>query len=167
MSASTNVSNNDIADALVIFGITGDLAKKMTYKSLFNLQQKGNLDVRVVGVAMDDITTEQLTLQMRSALEAEGVKVARDQFEELSKKVTYIRGDFSDPKTYEELKRVLAGSKAPLFYLEIPPFLFAPVVENLCAVSLMERERRSGHGPRRQSPQRALFGLNRYSFGST
>ncbi|MDA8278726.1 MAG: glucose-6-phosphate dehydrogenase [Actinomycetota bacterium] len=133
---SSNSSGN--SDALVIFGITGDLAKKMTYRSLYRLQKAGRLYVKIVGVAMDQISTDQLHSNIKTALEAEGVKVESKVFSELCSKITYLRGDFSDSKTFQDLSTELNGVERPLFYLEIPPSLFAPVVEQLAAAGLMK-----------------------------
>ncbi|MDA8025883.1 MAG: glucose-6-phosphate dehydrogenase [Actinomycetota bacterium] len=135
------MTNNDEignADALVIFGITGDLAKKMTYRSLYNLQKAGHLDVKLVGVAMDEITTDQLIAQIRSALDSEGIEVEEEEFSKLSAKTTYVRGDFTDSKTFQDLKEHIKGVRRPLYYLEIPPFLFAPVVGQLASAGLMD-----------------------------
>ena len=50
------------ADVLVVFGITGDLAKVMTFRSLYRLEKRGLLECPIVGVAVDDWTVEQLRL---------------------------------------------------------------------------------------------------------
>jgi glucose-6-phosphate 1-dehydrogenase len=124
------------ADALVIFGITGDLARKMTFRSLYRLEAAGLLDCPIIGVAREDWSQDQLVSSMRAALETVGEPVAAKPFERLARRLSYLRGDFADPATYQELAGRLKDAEKPLFYLEIPPSLFAPVVEALGAANL-------------------------------
>ncbi len=55
----------DSADVLVVFGITGDLARVMTFRSLYRLELRGLLDCPIVGVAVDDWTRDQLVERAR------------------------------------------------------------------------------------------------------
>jgi glucose-6-phosphate 1-dehydrogenase len=126
---SDNITQS--ADALVIFGITGDLARKMTFAALYRLEVSGRLHCPIIGVALDDWSEDHLISSVRSALKAGGESVEDEPFARLAKRLTYLRGDFADPATYEELARRLKGADRPLFYLEIPPSLFAPVVAAL------------------------------------
>ena len=89
------------ADALVIFGITGDLAKKMTYDALYDLEQRGTLKVPVIGVAIDDLSKEDLVKRMRESCEAAEKDLDDEVFKRLADRVTYIQGDYKDPKTFE------------------------------------------------------------------
>ncbi|WP_051813322.1 glucose-6-phosphate dehydrogenase [Kitasatospora sp. MBT63] len=124
------------ADALVIFGITGDLARKMTFQALYRLEAAGLLRCPIIGVALDDWSQEHLVAAMGAALEGGGTAVEAAAFERLARRVSYLRGDFTDPATYRSLAARLKGAERPLFYLEIPPSLFAPVVEALAAANL-------------------------------
>ena len=60
------------ADVLVVFGITGDLAKVMTFRSLYRLERRGLLDSPIVGVAVDDWTVDQLRQRARESIEGTG-----------------------------------------------------------------------------------------------
>ncbi len=125
------------ADALVIFGLTGDLAKKMTYQALYRLEESGRLDCPIIGVAAEPWSVEQLRDAMRAALVALGEDVKSAVFDRLASRLRYIHGDFNDATTYHELATQLASSSHPLYYLEIPPSLFAPVVASLGQASLV------------------------------
>jgi len=126
------------ADVLVIFGITGDLAKKMTFRALYRLEAANRLDCRVVGVAKEPWSDDRLRGMARAAVEATGEPVNDEIFDRLAGRLGYVHGDFADPATYEVLAKALEGCTRPLFYLEIPPALFAPVVMSLGQVHLTE-----------------------------
>ncbi len=130
------------ADALVIFGITGDLAKKMTFKALYSLFKNGTLDVPVIGVARNDWTDDQCHDHAREAIESaseEGApEIDEDVFKKFKEKLSYVPGDYGEKDTYERLKKKLSFAKHPVFYLEIPPALFAPVIEQLGSVGLTD-----------------------------
>jgi glucose-6-phosphate 1-dehydrogenase len=128
-------------DALVIFGITGDLARKMTYDALYDLERHGTLNVPVVGVAIDELSTDDLLARMKESIEAAEKPVDEKVFDSLAKRVTYIQGDYKDPKTFKAVADELKGSKHPVFYLEIPPSLFALVVKGLAEAKLTEGAR--------------------------
>jgi len=129
------------ADTLVIFGISGDLAKKMTFRALYRLEAAGRLDVPVIGVAVDEWSDAHLHQAMRDALVAEGEPVKKKVFDRLAARCSYLRGDFADPGTYRELASRMEDSKRPVFYLEIPPSLFAPVVTALGDAGLVANAR--------------------------
>jgi glucose-6-phosphate 1-dehydrogenase len=129
--------SQDAADALVIFGITGDLASKMTLRSLYRLEERGLLDCPIVGVAVEDWTVEKLREHARNAIEADGETVEQGAFERLAGRLSYVSGDFKDEQTYARLAKALEGSEHRVFYLEIPPSLFAAVVEQLSRAKLI------------------------------
>jgi glucose-6-phosphate 1-dehydrogenase len=116
------------ADALVIVGITGDLARKMTLPALYRLEEAGSLDCPIIGVGRRDWSEDHLAVLVREALQAAGEPVEEKVLAALARRFTYLRGDLDDPGTYERLAGRLTGISRPLFYLEIPPSLFAPVV---------------------------------------
>jgi glucose-6-phosphate 1-dehydrogenase len=129
-------------DALVVFGITGDLASKMTLRSLYRLDQRGLLDVPVIGVAVDDWTDEQLRQHALDAVKATGETIDDAVWKRFVGRLSYVSGNFSDPATYQALGVALKGARNPVFYLEIPPSLFATVVEGLAGAQLIQGGRR-------------------------
>ncbi len=123
-------------DVFVIFGITGDLAKVMTFHSLYRLEQRGLLDCPIVGVAGDDWSDEDLREHARAAIEGAGEKLKPKVFNRLLKRFSYVQGDFAADETYERVARQIEGAKSPVFYLEIPPSLFGMVVKGLADAKL-------------------------------
>ena len=129
------------ADVLVIFGITGDLAKVMTFHSLYRLEQRGLLDCPIVGVAVDDWTVDQLKDRARESITGTGESLDEKIFDRLAERFSYVTGDFGDDATYERVGQAIDGAKTPVFYLEIPPFLFGRVVKGLAEAGLTETGR--------------------------
>jgi glucose-6-phosphate 1-dehydrogenase len=133
------------ADALVIFGITGDLARKMTLKALYDLESNGTLKVPVIGVGRTDWSDEDLRQYAREAVEAKaeakGEEIDDAALKRFAASLSYIQGDYMDKGTYDRLKKALAGAKHPVFYLEVPPSLFAPVIQQLGAAGLTDGAR--------------------------
>ena len=125
----------------MIFGITGDLARKMTYDALYDLELHGTLQVPVIGVAIDELTRSELLKRMRESCEAAEKPFDEEVFKRLAERITYIQGDYKDPKTFEAVAKELKGAEHPVFYLEIPPSLFALVVEGLANAGLTEGAR--------------------------
>ena len=126
---------------LVIFGITGDLARVMTFRSLYRLEARGLLDCPIVGVAFDDWTLEQLVERARDSIAATGEALDEKVFERFSKRLSYVHGDFKDEKTYAQVAAAVKGKELPVFYLEVPPSLFATVVGGLADARLTENAR--------------------------
>jgi glucose-6-phosphate 1-dehydrogenase len=135
------VSVADPADALVIFGITGDLARKMTFRSLYRLERRGLLKVPIFGVAAEDWSLEQLTEHARDAIQQAGEKVDAAVFKRFASRLHYMHGDFGQKDTFKQLAKQLEGHENPVFYLEIPPVLFGPVIEGLADAALVARGR--------------------------
>jgi len=128
-------------DVLVIFGITGDLAHVMTYRSLYLLEKRGLLTCPVVGVAVDDWSHDQLVEEARSSILAAGEKIDEAVLGRLASRLSYICGDFAEPATYAKVAAAIKGLETPVFYLEIPPFLFGRVVEGLAEAGLTKDAR--------------------------
>ena len=124
------------ADVLVDFGITGDLSKKMTLEALYSLERRGLLPERVVGVAFDDWSLDRLRDHARDSLATAGVAVDPKVFDRFASRLSYVHGDFTDPGTYRQLADALGDAKLPVFYLQIPPSLFGPVVGGLSEAGL-------------------------------
>jgi glucose-6-phosphate 1-dehydrogenase len=129
------------ADVLVIFGITGDLAKVMTFRSLYRLERRGLLDCPIVGVAVDDWDIEHLRKHARECIEGTGETLDGDVFARFAARLSYVSGDFTDAATYERVGSAIGEAKTPVFYLEIPPFLFGPVIKELAAAGLTKTAR--------------------------
>jgi glucose-6-phosphate 1-dehydrogenase len=129
------------ADALVIFGITGDLARVMTFRSLYRLEQRGLLTCPVVGVARDDWTLDRLVERARESIVGTGEQLDPKVFERLAARLSYVQGDLADASTYARIGEAIEGAVTPVFYLEIPPFLFATVIEGLAKAGLTESGR--------------------------
>ena len=122
--------------ALVIFGITGDLARKMTFRSLYRLERRGLLKTPVIGVAVDDWTVEQLADRARESIKQTGETLDEEVFSRFAARLRYVSGDFGDSATYRRVADALGAVSCPTFYLEIPPSLFARVIEGLAGVGL-------------------------------
>jgi glucose-6-phosphate 1-dehydrogenase len=119
------------SDALVLFGITGDLAAKKIFPALHAMARRGRLTVPVVGVARSDWTLERLRERARDSVERHGGGVEPGAFAELARRLRYVNGDYHDPDTYVRLGQALDGAARPAHYLAIPPSVFATVVRGL------------------------------------
>jgi glucose-6-phosphate 1-dehydrogenase len=120
------------ADALVIFGATGDLADKEIFPALQGLVQRHRLDIPIIGVARSGWDLERLRARAHDSLERHG-GVDPDAFAKLSSLLRYIDGDYRDPATFTRLRQALADAKRPLHYLAVPPSMFATVTKGLAA----------------------------------
>jgi glucose-6-phosphate 1-dehydrogenase len=126
------------ADVLVVFGITGDLAKVMTFRSLFRLERRGLLHCPIVGVAAQEWTVDELRAHAKRCIDACGETIEPDVWERFSARLSYVSGDFADDATFERVARAIKGMHAPVFYLEIPPFLFGAVIKGLAGAGLTQ-----------------------------
>ncbi|MEO6058142.1 MAG: glucose-6-phosphate dehydrogenase [Gemmatimonadales bacterium] len=118
------------SDALVVFGVTGDLAFKQIFPSLQGMIRHGHLDVPVLGVARSGWSLEQLRARARESLEQHGgVDAAACQ--KLCGLLRFVGGDYEDPGTYQRLREALGDARRPAHYLAIPPSLFATVAAGL------------------------------------
>src|SRR5262245_48199665 len=135
------------ADVFVVFGITGDLAKVMTFRSLYRLEQRGLLDCPIVGVAVDDWTVDQLKERARESIQGTGESIDEQVFDRFADRLSYVSGDFDDDATYERVGDAIDDAQTPVFYLEIPPFLFGGVVKGLAEAGLTKTGRVRGEKP--------------------
>jgi glucose-6-phosphate 1-dehydrogenase len=129
------------ADALVIFGVTGDLAHKMIFPALYAMARRGALTVPVVGVAAPDWTPAQLRKQATDSIRQTGRIADREALDRLLSLLQYVGGDYNDPGTFKALKQALGGARRPAHYLAIPPALFATVITGLGAAGLADQAR--------------------------
>ncbi len=132
---------NPAADTLVVFGITGDLAKVMTFRSLYRLEARGLLNCPIVGVAADDWSVDQLRTRARSCIQETGESLDESVFERFAARLSYVHGDFTDAATYKRVADAVGHAQTPVFYLEIPPFLFATVIQGLSEAGLTANAR--------------------------
>ena len=130
------------ADALVVFGITGDLARKMTLRSLYRLERRRLLDTRIVGVAVEDWDVQRLREHAKRAIADAGEQIDEEVFHRLANRLSYVSGDFAEADTFSRLAKELRDAKAPAHYLEVPPSLFATVVEGLSGADLLPPQAR-------------------------
>jgi glucose-6-phosphate 1-dehydrogenase len=126
------MSERPKSDALVFFGMSGDLAYKKIFPALQALVKRGKVNGLIVGVSRSPWTTEQLVDRARSSI-TEHSKLDPEAFPKLASLLRHVSGDYADPQTYGRLCTALAGAQRPLFYLAIPPSLFPVVIDNLAA----------------------------------
>jgi glucose-6-phosphate 1-dehydrogenase len=129
------------ANTLVDFGITGDLARKMTLRALYRLERRGLLDCRIVGVASQDWSVDKLIEHARTSIEESGEKVDDAVFRRFAKRLSYISGDVKDDGLYDRLAEELGPNARTVYYLQMPPSLFGPIVEKLGAHKLLDGAR--------------------------
>jgi len=120
------------SDALVFFGMTGDLAHKKIFPALYRMAKRDVLHVPIIGVASSPWTLDQLRDRARDGIEQFGGGVDDEQaFGRLAELLQYVDGDYNDIATFKTLKKCLGTAHRPAHYLAIPPSLFPVVVENL------------------------------------
>ena len=129
------------SDALVLFGVTGDLARKMIFPALYAMVKRGVLDVPVVGVASSKWSLAQLRRRATDSIKKSGRIDDRHAFNHLLSLLRYVDGDYNDPGTFKALKQALGDARRPAHYLAIPPSLFATVIEGLGAAGLARHAR--------------------------
>ena len=135
-SAPAGDRGQQVADVLVVFGITGDLAKVMTFHSLYRLERRGLLNCPIIGVAVDDWSADKLREHARACIEACGEQIDDEVFARFAARLSYVSGDFGDDATYRRVKEAMGDRRSPVFYLEIPPFLFGRVIKGLAEAGL-------------------------------
>ena len=125
-------------DALVLFGASGDLARKKLYPALYQLESRGRLDgLRVVGVARSHWGDEALRGYVHDSLMLSGKPIDTEVWGRLSERMSMVSGEYTEAATYERLASTLGAECArPVFYLAIPPSIFPAVVDGLAGVGL-------------------------------
>jgi glucose-6-phosphate 1-dehydrogenase len=129
------------SDALVLFGVTGDLAHKKIFPALYEMAKRGALDVPVIGVASSSWTPAQLRKRAEDGIRAAGKVDDRRALRHVLSVLRYVRGDYNDPATFDALKQALGRARRPAHYLAIPPALFGTVIEGLGAAGLARNAR--------------------------
>jgi glucose-6-phosphate 1-dehydrogenase len=128
-------------DAIVIFGITGDLARVMTFRSLYRLERRGELDVPIIGIVRGGWTRDALVERARESIIGTGETVDEAVFDRLAARLSVVVGDLTASATYQALGAALGNAGCPVFYLEIPPSLFETVVAGLGRAGLTKTGR--------------------------
>jgi glucose-6-phosphate 1-dehydrogenase len=125
------------SDALVLFGITGDLAFKKIFPALQAMIRRGHLDVPIIGVARGS-TLDQLRKRAAESLEKHGGGVDRAAYTKLVDLLRLVEGNYENLETFGRLRQELGNAQHPLHYLAIPPSMFPTIVrclgETSCAV---------------------------------
>ena len=124
------------SDALVVFGMTGDLVYKKIFPALYQLVKRDGFDVPVVGVASTPLTKAQLRKRITESVKGAGTATDKPALEKLLSLIHYVDGDYKQPETFTKLKKALGGAKRPTYYLAIPPSLFGTVIKALDAAQL-------------------------------
>lgn len=136
-------SSQPRADALVLFGATGDLAKRKLFPALYHLEQGGALDVPVVGVARSDWTDDSFRQHAREAITAAEPHADAAALDPLCSRLDLIQGDYAEQSTWEELRATLDRHQScnAVYYMAIPPSMFPEVANRLASVGLNGRGR--------------------------
>ena len=131
------------ADALVLFGATGDLAKRKLFPALYHLQHSGSLDVPVIGVARSDWSADDFRAHARESIEKHVDNADPSVVEALCDRLDLVQGNYADKSTWNDLKSMLDKhtSEVAVYYMAIPPSLFPMVAEKLASVDLHHRGR--------------------------
>ena len=124
--------NGEYSDALVVFGITGDLAFKKILPALENLERRGRLPEIVVGVARGGQTRDTMYRSgCGKAWRSTATAPTRKRCGVSKPGCSSIDGDYRDDSTFVALRAALKDAKRPCHYLAIPPSLFAAVAAKL------------------------------------
>jgi len=135
------VTETASADALVVFGITGDLARRMTLPALYRLTQQGLLTCPVVGVGRRPVRDDELARHARDAIEAAEDGVDERVLADFLSRLSYVGGDAEEGSMYDRLRDALAGASTPVFYVATPPATFLDVADELAAAGLSDNAR--------------------------
>jgi glucose-6-phosphate 1-dehydrogenase len=123
------------SDAVVLFGATGDLARKKIFPAVYEMEREGSCSVPVVGVAASELSDDDLRDRAHESVAAKG-DVDEVAFKALASRMSYVSGDYREQSTFQNLAERLQGVKNPLFYLAIPPAMYDDVVEGLQGVGM-------------------------------
>jgi len=129
------------ADALVVYGITGDLARRMTFPALYRLTEQGHLVCPVIGVGRRPLRDDELAAHARAAIAERVEHVDEDVLGDLLARLRYVGGQTEDSSFHDRLRGALEGSSAPIYYLATPPATFLEVAEALAGAGLVDDAR--------------------------
>jgi glucose-6-phosphate 1-dehydrogenase len=129
------------SDALVLFGVTGDLAHKMIFPALYAMAKRGALKAPVIGVALPKWSLERLHKRVIDSIERSGGVDNKSALKHLLSLMSYVSGDYEKPETFQAIGKALGSARRPAFYLAIPPVLFGTVIQGLGAAGLAKNAR--------------------------
>jgi len=129
------------SDALVLFGVTGDLAHKMIFPALYAMAKRGTLKVPVIGVAFPKWSLARLRNRVKDSIKRSGKIDDKRALHHLLSLLKYVSGDYHDPSTFTTIKKELGSARRPAHYLAIPPSLFETVIKGLGTAKLSEHAR--------------------------
>jgi glucose-6-phosphate 1-dehydrogenase len=129
------------SDALVLFGVTGDLAHKNIFPALYAMVKRGALTVPIVGVAASQLSIAELRERVAKGVRESGRIDDPRALRRLLSLFRYVGGDYNNPETFVALKHALGDARRPTHYLAIPPALFATVIRGLGAAGLAAHAR--------------------------
>ncbi len=129
------------ADALVLCGVTGDLAHKMIFPALYAMAKRRALKVPVIGVAFPQWSLARLGERVKDSIRRAGGIDDPRALDRLLARLKYVSGDYNDPGTFAAIKKALGSARRPVHYLAIPPALFATVIHALGAADLAANAR--------------------------
>ena len=129
------------SDALVLFGVTGDLAHKMIFPSLYAMVKRGTLNVPVIGVAFPKWTIARLHKRVTDSIRHGGGIDNKRALQKLLSLFQYVSGDYNDPATFAAIKTALGSARRPAYYLAIPPALFGTVIQGLGSARMADHGR--------------------------
>ena len=143
MNPGTGANTGDQvqSDALVLFGVTGDLAHKKIFPALYAMAKRGTLTVPIIGIASSQWSIEQLRARVKDGVEQSCEIDDPHALERLLSLLGYVSGNYNDRDTYTAIKKALGEARRPVHYLAIPPALFTTVIEGLAAALLTEHAR--------------------------
>ena len=129
------------SDALVLFGVTGDLADKKIFPALYEMARRGTLTIPVIGVASSKWSSAQLRKRATDSIRKSGKIDDRPALDHLLSLLSYVSGNYNDTETFTAIKKALGRARRPAHYLAIPPALFATVIQGLGDAGLAEHAR--------------------------
>jgi glucose-6-phosphate 1-dehydrogenase len=129
------------ADGLILFGVTGDLARRRLFPALYDLEIDGDLDIPVIGVSRRSEDDDALRQRAREAVESAGITLDETVFSRLASRLSHVSGDYRDPDTFRRIGEKVGQLTCTVSYLAVPPELFDDVIEGLAAAGLNEHGR--------------------------
>ena len=129
------------ADALVLFGATGDLAKKKLFPALYDLEELDELDVKIFGVASSKWTQDIFRENVEKAIRVRKPDADEKVLGKLLNEMQLLVGDYEDPETFVKLADLIKDFKLPVIYLAIAPEHFAKITQGLASVGITKKAR--------------------------
>jgi glucose-6-phosphate 1-dehydrogenase len=131
--------------AFVIFGATGDLARRMLFPSLYFLDADGLLppDLKIIGAARSPLRDSDFRAEIEAAVKARSeAPLDTEVWKRFASRLRYCGGDAGSADTYGCLAGLLEGTQERIFYLSTSPALYGAIVRGLAAAKLSEGESR-------------------------